>query len=69
MRSDEDDDLLSHIVLINEEEQHSLWREDVDIPAGWKKIFGPADKAACMKFVDENWTDMRPLSLRRAMSA
>ena len=58
---------LPHIVLINHEEQYSLWRADLDIPKGWKQVFGPESHDACMKYVDEVWTDMRPLSLRKLM--
>ena len=66
---DRDDDSadLPHIVLINDEEQHSLWRADLDIPGGWRQVFGPGSKTECLAYVDTHWTDMRPLSLRRFM--
>ncbi|MGH6989034.1 MAG: MbtH family protein [Stellaceae bacterium] len=69
---DEDEDefeKLPHIVLINHEEQYSLWVAEMDIPDGWHQIWGPDTKEACMAWVDEVWTDMRPLSLRKAMEA
>jgi MbtH protein len=66
--SDEDDeDNVPHIVLINHEEQYSLWREDIELPDGWRPVFGPDTKDNCMTYVDEVWTDMRPLSLRKDM--
>jgi MbtH protein len=64
---DEELDALPHIVLINHEEQYSLWRADMDIPEGWRQCWGPDTKEACMSWVDKVWTDMRPLSLRKAM--
>jgi MbtH protein len=68
---DEDDEFekLPHIVLINHEEQYSLWRADMDIPDGWRQVWGPDTMEACMSWVDKVWTDMRPLSLRKAMEA
>ncbi|HEX4111237.1 MAG TPA: MbtH family NRPS accessory protein [Stellaceae bacterium] len=66
---DEELERLPHIVLINHEEQYSLWRADMDIPGGWSQVWGPDTKEACMAWVDEVWTDMRPLSLRKAMEA
>ena len=66
---DEEDELnaLPHIVLINHEEQYSLWRADMDIPNGWRQCFGPDSRDSCIAWVDKVWTDMRPLSLRKAM--
>lgn len=54
-------------VLINNEEQYSLWLANQAVPLGWNSVFGPADKAACLDYVKTNWTDMRPKSLREAM--
>lgn len=51
------------LVLVNDEGQHSLWPEFVDVPTGWKAVFGPVDRRACIAYVDVNWTDMRPQSL------
>lgn len=55
-------------VLINGEEQHSLWPAFVDIPAGWRAVFGEASRSACLDYVDENWADLRPKTLREAMA-
>jgi MbtH protein len=54
-------------VLVNEEDQYSLWPSFADVPAGWHVAHGPAERDACLAFVEENWTDMRPRSLVEAM--
>jgi MbtH protein len=54
-------------VLINEEEQYSLWPEQLEIPAGWTPV-ASGDIDECTAYVDKNWTDMRPRSLRIAMA-
>ncbi len=51
-------------VLVNDEGQHSLWPSFADIPAGWTARFGPDTRDACVAYVEEHWTDLRPLSLR-----
>lgn len=63
-----DDNEATFLVLINEEEQYSLWPSFAQIPDGWATSFGPNGRQACLDFVDQNWTDMRPLSLRKAMA-
>lgn len=55
------------IVLINDEEQYSLWPEWKAVPAGWRSVGPRGSKEECLKYVDEVWTDMRPASLRRRM--
>jgi uncharacterized protein YbdZ (MbtH family) len=67
--NDDNETKLPFLVLVNHEEQHSLWRADLAIPSGWRSVFGPGDRSDCLRYVNENWTDMRPLSLRRAMQA
>ncbi|RKS73712.1 MbtH protein [Actinomadura pelletieri DSM 43383] len=52
------------LVLVNDEGQHSLWPEFADVPAGWTTVFGPAARADCLTHITENWTDLRPRSLR-----
>ncbi|WP_158850796.1 MbtH family protein [Saccharothrix deserti] len=51
-------------VLVNDEGQHSLWPSFADIPAGWTAEFGPDTRDACVAYVEEHWTDLRPLTLR-----
>lgn len=58
----EDDDR-AYLVLVNDENQHSLWPTDIDVPAGWRSVHGPAARADCLAYVEVNWTDLRPASL------
>ena len=66
--SEEFDDARSYTVLVNAEEQYSLWPQDLAIPAGWRAAGKVGTKQECLDYVRSVWTDMRPLSLRRAMS-
>jgi MbtH protein len=54
-------------VLVNHEEQYSIWPEWKAIPGGWRDIGVLGDKKTCLEHVEKVWTDMRPLSLRRFM--
>ena len=58
----------TYSVLVNDEGQHSLWPEFVDVPAGWTVTFGPDNRQACLDYVEANWTDLRPKSLIEAMN-
>lgn len=55
-------------VVINDEEQYSIWPADTAIPAGWRAVGKRDVKSACLAYIDQTWTDMRPLSLRKAMN-
>lgn len=59
-----DDDSGSFFVLVNNEEQHSLWPTFTTVPAGWRVVFGQADRAACLHYIEEHWPDIRAKSLR-----
>lgn len=54
-------------VVINSEEQYSIWPAVKAIPNGWRAVGVSGDKQRCLAHIDEMWTDMRPLSLRRWM--
>lgn len=54
-------------VLVNDEDQYSLWPTFADVPAQWRVVFGESTRADCLAYVEEHWTDMRPRSLREAM--
>jgi uncharacterized protein YbdZ (MbtH family) len=54
-------------VLINDEGQHSLWPTFVEVPQGWTIILESTTRAACLEFINRNWTDMRPNSLIERM--
>jgi len=60
-------DLGPCIVLVNDEEQYSLWPKHRAIPSGWRAVEFEGSKEECVEYVDSVWTDMRPLSLRREM--
>jgi MbtH protein len=55
-----------YLVVVNDEEQYSVWPEGPPVPVGWREAGKRGPKADCLAFVDKVWTDMRPLSLRRA---
>lgn len=55
-------------VVVNDEEQYSIWPVYKDIPPGWRAAGKQGSKVECLDFVREVWTDMRPLSLRTAMA-
>jgi MbtH protein len=57
------------LVLINDEGQHSLWPAFADVPAGWTVAKAEDTRAACVEFVETNWTDLRPKSLITAMGS
>ncbi|MFC9470211.1 MbtH family protein [Streptomyces coelicoflavus] len=63
-----ENDEASYFVLVNDEGQHSLWPAFAEIPEGWRQAHGEDTRAACLEYVERNWTDMRPLSLVRAMA-
>lgn len=54
-------------VVVNDEEQYSIWPSDREIPAGWNAVGDAARRADCLAWIEQNWTDMRPKSLREAM--
>jgi uncharacterized protein YbdZ (MbtH family) len=60
-----DDETGEFLVLRNDEGQHSLWPSFAAVPAGWESVFGVATREACVSYINENWTDIRPASLRR----
>lgn len=51
-------------VLVNDEQQHSLWPTFAEVPAGWTKVFGEDSRDACLAYVEQHWTDLRPASIR-----
>lgn len=55
------------LVLVNDEEQHSLWPSFAAVPAGWRTVFGPGSRDDALAHVEEHWTDLRPRSLREAV--
>jgi len=66
---DEEEDLRQYDVVINHEEQYSIWLKGREIPAGWTAVGKSGLKPECLAYIEEVWTDMRPLSLRKHMEA
>jgi len=56
-----------HQVVVNDEDQYSLWPLDQQLPAGWRAEGFAGSRQECLDHIEQVWTDMRPLSLRRAM--
>jgi uncharacterized protein YbdZ (MbtH family) len=56
-------------VLRNEENQHSLWPEFAEVPAGWTLVHGPASREECMDYVREHWVDLRPRGVAEFIAA
>jgi MbtH protein len=56
-------------VVVNHEEQYSIWPADRESPAGWREAGTSGTKDECLAYISDVWTDMRPLSLRKAMDA
>jgi MbtH protein len=61
------DDGRTYVVVVNHEEQYSIWPAGKELPAGWRAAGKSGSKAECLQYIDEVWTDMRPLSLRKQM--
>ncbi|WP_395338244.1 MbtH family protein [Ningiella sp. W23] len=53
-----------YYVVVNNEEQHSIWPAHKDIPAGWNSRGNAQSKDDCLDYIEENWTDITPLSAR-----
>jgi MbtH protein len=65
--SSSDEDNTIYRVVVNHEEQYSIWPEWKEIPAGWRAVGPTGRKDECLSYIKEVWTDMRPLSLRKWM--
>ncbi len=57
-------------LLVNDEEEHSPWLAFAeDVAACWRVVYGEADRAWCLNYIEQNWTDIRPLSLRERLGS
>lgn len=61
----EENDLTRYVVVVNDEEQYSIWPAGRIIPAGWRAVGIEGTKSVCLSYIGEVWTDLRPLSIRR----
>ncbi|MDX3328677.1 MbtH protein [Streptomyces sp. LamerLS-316] len=59
----------TYLVLVNDEGQHSLWPAFAEVPGGWTVAHQEDTRQACLDYVEQNWTDLRPRSLVRSMAA
>jgi MbtH protein len=69
MAADDSEDKTIYKVVINHEEQYSIWPVDRENPLGWRDAGKSGTKAECLAYIGEVWTDMRPLSLRKRMDS
>jgi MbtH protein len=67
MFRDEQEDNTIYKVVVNHEEQYSIWIADRENALGWQDVGKTGTKAECLAYIEEVWTDMRPLSLRKKM--
>jgi MbtH protein len=67
--SDETEDTQRYLVVLNDEEQYSIWWADRELPAGWRAEGTEGTRQECLDHIDQVWTDMRPRSLRERMAA
>jgi MbtH protein len=67
--NDEKDPFSSYKVVVNHEEQYSIWPEHRANAPGWKDAGKSGSKAECLEYIKQVWVDMRPLSLRRKMES
>jgi MbtH protein len=61
-----DDEPWDHKVLVNDEGQYSLWPEFKESPPGWTAVGPTGDRDTCLRWIESQWTDLRPISLRGA---
>ncbi len=64
-----DDADAEYLVLVNEENQHSLWPAFADVPSGWAVVHGRDTRRACVAYIDAHWTDLRPAGNGRRIGA
>jgi len=64
---EESEDTTVYQVVVNHEEQYSIWPTGRELPLGWNGVGKEGTKAECLAHIEEVWTDMRPLSLRKKM--
>ncbi|MBA2283892.1 MAG: MbtH family protein [Ktedonobacteraceae bacterium] len=67
MQRDDQEDTTMYKVVVNHEEQYSIWPLERDNALGWRDAGKSGPKADCLVYIKEVWTDMRPLSLRKHM--
>jgi MbtH protein len=61
-----DDETIEYFVVVNDEEQYSIWPAERELPKGWNAVGPPRSRQECLDYVEQVWTDMRPKSVREA---
>ena len=69
MSPEDEEDTRRYKVVINDEEQYSIWPEERENPLGWHDVGKSGLKQECLDYIETVWTDMRPLSVRQHMEA
>jgi MbtH protein len=69
MARDDEEDTTVYKVVLNDEEQYSIWPAERENAPGWRDAGKSGPKAECLAWIKEVWTDMRPLSLRKRMES
>jgi MbtH protein len=69
VRDDDQEDRTTYKVVLNHEEQYSIWPAERENAPGWRDAGHSGTKAECLAYIERVWTDMRPLSLRRHMES
>ena len=67
MSQEDRDDTTIYKAVVNYEGQYSIWPSDRELPLGWTAVGTPGPRAQVLAWIEEVWTDMRPLSLRKKM--
>jgi MbtH protein len=63
--TEHDDEGATFTVVLNDEEQYAIWPQTHELPAGWREAGRRGSRAECLAYVEQAWTDLRPLSVRR----
>lgn len=66
MSGEDSEDTTPLRVVMNHEEQYSIWPVYKELPAGWREAGKQGSRAECLAYIEEKWTDMRPASLRHS---
>ncbi|MFJ7996514.1 MbtH family protein [Streptomyces sp. NPDC096310] len=71
MENTDTDEGVEHawFVVVNDEDQYSVWADGRPVPDGWRTVGEAGDRAACLAYIEEHWTDMRPKSARGALAS
>lgn len=67
MSGEQSEDSTMYVAVVNHEKQYSIWPQSRQLPLGWREAGKSGTKAEVLAWIEEVWTDMRPLSLRKKM--